>query len=371
MKILLMGDASNYHYTLACALRRMGHNVTVVSSGSGWMGTLRDIDISRREGRIGGALLWLKLNTVLAGEFKGYDVVQVHNPIFIEQKPKRVKIIFDRLKRNNGSVFLTMLGTDSKYVDMCLSKDSPLKYNEFSVNGIPTSYAISHSKVVSDWSQPFLADFCQYVYDNIDGAVSALYEYHLAGERNLPPEKLAYAGIPIDTSAIPFIPFKGKRPLRIMMASHKGREAEKGIDRIFPVIKRVVDDNPSSAILDVVQNVPFEEFRKRLQLADIVVDQLYSYTPATSALMAMAAGKIVVSGAETEFYDFIGEDRLHPIINADPLNIDKLYSDIQRIIQDESLRQSLYLQGRQFVDKHNDMCVVAKRFVEFWERRMR
>ncbi len=65
MKILLLGDASNYHATLAHALRLEGHDVTLASSGSGWMRTHRDIDISRKNGKLGGAILWARLNTVL------------------------------------------------------------------------------------------------------------------------------------------------------------------------------------------------------------------------------------------------------------------------------------------------------------------
>lgn len=371
MKILLMGDASNYHYTLACGLRQMGHDVTIASAGSRWMNTSRDIDISRRDGRIGGALLWIKLNTVLPGKLKGYDIVQIHNPIFIEQKPNRVKTIFNRLKRDNGSVFLTMLGTDSPYVDMCLSDDSPLRYNEFAVGGCPTPYSVKHSDIVEAWQQPLLSDHCKYIYDNIDGAVSALYEYHLAGLRIIPSQKLAYAGIPIDISSIPYADFQHEGKLRIMVACHKGRESEKGIDRILPVVKQLVADYPEKSILDVVQNVPFDEFRQRLQYADVVVDQLYSYTPATSALMAMAAGKIVVSGAEPEYYKFLGEDNLHPIINANPMNIDKLYSDLERVVNDNALRENLSVQGRQFVGKYNDMMTVAARFTDFWERNIR
>lgn len=371
MRILLLGDASNYHYTLACGLRQMGHDVTIASAGSRWMNTSRDIDISRRDGRIGGALLWLKLNTVLAGKLKGYDIVHIHNPIFLEQKPKRVKAIFDRIKRDNGSVFLTMLGTDSPYVEMCLRSGSPLRYNEFTVGGCPTPYSMSHADIVQAWQQPLLSDHCKYVYDNIDGAVSALYEYHLAGLRILPLHKLAYAGIPIDVSSIPYTNLQHEGKLRIMVACHKGRESEKGIDRILPVIKQLVADYPEKAILDIVQNVPFNEFRQRLQKADVVVDQLYSYTPATSALMAMAAGKFVISGAEPEYYKFLKEDRLHPIINANPMDIKELYSDLERVIFDDTLRRNLSLQGRQFVEKHNDMMVVAARFTDFWERSIR
>lgn len=48
MKILLLGDFSNYHQCLATALRELGHQVTVVSDGCEWMNTDRDIDVARR-----------------------------------------------------------------------------------------------------------------------------------------------------------------------------------------------------------------------------------------------------------------------------------------------------------------------------------
>ena len=47
MKILLLGDASNYHVALAKGLRTLGHDVTVASNGSKWMKTPRDIDLYR------------------------------------------------------------------------------------------------------------------------------------------------------------------------------------------------------------------------------------------------------------------------------------------------------------------------------------
>lgn len=371
MKIFLLGDASNYHRTLSKGLAAAGHDVTVASAGSGWMDTARDIDLSRRPGKLGGALLWLKLNTVLSGHLKGYDVVQIHDPVFINQRPARVRILFDRLRRDNGSVFLTCLSTDSHYVDMCFSDDCPLRYSEFTVGGTPTPYTLKHRQTVADWMGQELQDHCRYIYDNIDGAVTALYEYHLSCQRVLQPGRLAYGGIPVDMSESRFseIPSEGK--LRVMVACHKGREDEKGIDRILPVMRKLADDYPDMLTLDLVQNLPFEQFRQRLAAAHVVIDQLYSYTPATTALMAMASGKIVVSGGEKEYYDFIGEDRLRPIINADPANPDALYSQLRDLAFDRSRVVRLSREGRDLVAIHNDVNVVAARFMDFWARRMR
>lgn len=47
MKILLLGEYSNVHATLADGLRRLGHEVTVASNGDFWKDYPRDIDFSR------------------------------------------------------------------------------------------------------------------------------------------------------------------------------------------------------------------------------------------------------------------------------------------------------------------------------------
>ena len=46
MKILLIGEYSNLHWTLAKGLKALGHKVVVASDGCGWQNNYRDIDIS-------------------------------------------------------------------------------------------------------------------------------------------------------------------------------------------------------------------------------------------------------------------------------------------------------------------------------------
>ena len=48
MKILLLGDYSNVHATLADGLRQLGHTVVVASDGDNWKGYPRDIDLRRK-----------------------------------------------------------------------------------------------------------------------------------------------------------------------------------------------------------------------------------------------------------------------------------------------------------------------------------
>ena len=106
---------------------------------------------------------------------------------------------------------------------------------------------------------------------------------------------------------------------------------------------------------------------ERLRDADIVLDQLYSYTPATNALLAMAMGKVVVSGGEPEYYDFIGEYDNRPIINAVPDDDEALFRSIEEAVLNPRSLIERGIKSREFAIKHNDADVVAKRFIDFWK----
>ena len=51
MKILLLGEYSNVHATLADGLRKLGHQVTVLSNGDFWKNYPRDIDRYENRGK--------------------------------------------------------------------------------------------------------------------------------------------------------------------------------------------------------------------------------------------------------------------------------------------------------------------------------
>ena len=48
MKILLIGEYSNVHWTLAEGLRSLGHTVCVISNGDFWKDYKRDISLVRK-----------------------------------------------------------------------------------------------------------------------------------------------------------------------------------------------------------------------------------------------------------------------------------------------------------------------------------
>lgn len=372
MKVLLLGDASNYHATLAAGLRAIGHDVTLASDGCSWMQTGRDIDLGRRDGIVGGAMLYAKLLTVLSGRLKGYDVVQLVSPGFVHLKPSRLATLLRRLRRHNGNIYLTALGTDAVTVRNLAGPSPALPYSEWQLRGSLTPWARSAASELVQWRDEGLNRYTDTFYDTVDGAVTALYEYHRILEAELPGLPVAYGGIPVDTAALPAPELhpSGDR-VKILFAAHKGREAEKGADILLPLLRRLEREHGGDVEILTPPNMPFGAFVETLSRADMVCDQLYAFTPATTALMAMAMGVVPISGGEEDFYRFIGESSARPIFNPDPLDIEGTYSRLAALVTDRAALRRMSAEAPAFVRRHNDVVTVARRFESFWNAQNR
>lgn len=371
LRILLMGDYSNCHRTLAVGLRRLGHEVTVVSDGSKWQKTARDIDISRRSDTMAGGLeLMLRLRYGVMPRLKGYDIVAINNPSFLRLRPGRTKYFFDRLKGENRSIFLTAMGTDSAYLDLCADPSSPLRYTEWFIDGKPSPLYLSNPSKWSDWHNDELRSFHEYVYDNIDGAVSILYEYHLAITRALGQDKCAFAGLPIDLSAMTPVELDpDPEVVKIFLGRHRDRCVEKGTDVLEAAARDVIARHKGHVSLSIIENLPYDQYIKTICGHHISLDQLYSYSPATNALLAMAYGLNAVSGAEPEFYRFLGEGESGPVVNA-PVDYDRLVETLDNLVTNPRDIAPRGRESRRFVERHYDCRYVAQRFVDFWTSKL-
>lgn len=331
----------------------------------------RDVNIARSTGKVSGLNLYMKMRWGSVSKvLEGNDIVAINDLNFAHLKPQRLRVLFDRLIKKNRSVFLTSMSTDIAFLDMLEAEDSPLLYSEWFVNGKPSRMYRNNPQRWNEWHNPQLVSYQRNVLSRLDGATSVLYEYQLGMERALGPERTVYCGLPIDTTLFKPQPLP-ERPhkIRLFLGRDRHRKLMKGSDLLEIAAKKVIEKHPDRAELVIVENRPFREFVELLKSAHVVLDQIYSYTPATTALMAMAYGLNVVSGAEPEFYDFIGERDNRPIINA-PIELDALTNTIESVVmnpQDIAIRGK---RSREFVVKHNDVDTVARRCLDFWTRKL-
>lgn len=370
MKILLLGDFSACQLTLGKALADMGHTVTVASEGCRWMRTAASYSLRRPlPGKAGGALLYARLRWL--SPLRGYDVVSLISPSFAQLRPHRLRAIFDALRRDNGAVFLYAAGTDKAMMDYYLSPACRLRYTEFrNPDGTPNTRTAANLAENMLWQQGEIADFCEYLYDHIDGVTTSLYEYHLPMVARLGEARVAYTGLPVELPPRPEVDIDPSRPLHFMLGRDRHRKAWKGTDRLETAARMAVDASRGRAVLSIVENVPYAEYLDLLGKADVLVDQLYSYTPAMNALLAMVRGKAVMSGGEEDFYDFIGERELRPVINVVPGDDASLAALFSRCIDDPADVRRRAAQGYDFVARHNDARLVARRHLDFWTKHM-
>ena len=367
MRILFAGDASNMHNCLAGELRRQGHEAVVASDGSRWMDTRRDINLLRHPGKWGAVRYLFDIARALP-QMRNYDVVQLAGYIFLTLRPEKVRLVFDFLRRHNRRVVLSALGTDVTYYDACHDGHT-YRYSDYRLGDKPSPYIGSDEYIAQqqdNWKAPFMRRHSQHILSRVDGVVACLWEYY-AAYQSIGFRPLAYAGIPIDLTELPFRPLDSEpAKVRFFIGIQPDRTVIKGTDRLLAALRRVVQQHPDKCELDVVERLPYQEYIQRMRQAHVIVDQLYSYTPATNALIGMAQGLVAVSGAEQEYYDLIGERDNHPIVNVNPLVDGDIEAKFLHIIAHKDQLPAWAERSRAFVEKHNAAPVVAQRYLDFW-----
>ena len=393
MKILLIGEASFLHNTLKKGLVERGHRVTTMSDGNGWHDAPRDIDLRRdgRWGKLGGLrVVWQLLRHL--PQLCGNDVVQIHNYQFVPLMYRWNTLLLRFLKLTNRRVVKGCFGDDPQifrrqaqgvpaYSDTYWS--GQLQNAELHRDRI--AEVIEHGAEVSWRKTTAMAD----------ALVACLYEYWL--DYNEPPyaAKLHYIPLPMECEEMvrwcdgemvkcvgndtlsPSHPNDSQlptnlttsppHPLTILIGLQPKRDFMKGAMKIAAFVEEVARRHPGKVQIKYVEGVPYDEYMHLLAEADVLVDQLYSYTPSMNSLAAMARGTVVIGGGEEEYYEFIGEDTLRPIINVRPdVPDEENIAAIERALFTDGTLERMAQESIQFVHKYHDYRLVAKQYEQLY-----
>lgn len=377
MKILLMGEYSNVHATLAEGLRKLGHHVTVLSNGDFWKNYPRDIDLVRKPGKLGGIMYMMKLYTIVH-KLRGYDIVQLINPMFLELKAECIFPIYQYLRKHNKKVILGGFGMDYYWVSVCC-KDKPLRYSDFNM-GDQLRTNTDALKERKDWLGTEKGRLNQMIAENCDGIITGLYEYWACYQPSF-PQKTTFIPFPIKPQLITpgnsnshtyvenhqVIPLDIPKKVKLFIGINKSRSEYKGTDIMLKAAQAIAKKYPDKTELRVAENIPFAEYVKMMNGSDAILDQLYSYTPSMNPLEAMARGIICIGGGEPENYEIIHEDKLRPIINVLP-NYESVYQELEHLVLHPELVPLLKQQSIEYINKHHDYIKVAKRYEAFYQK---
>ena len=363
MKILLLGEYSNVHATLAEGLRQLGHKVTVVSNGDFWKNYPHDIDVSRPTGRMGGLRLLLRLYTLLP-RLRGYDIVQLINPMFFELKAERLTWFYRYLRRHNRRVLLGAFGMDYYWVHE-LTTRKPLRYSDFNF-GDQLRTDAEALRYQQDWLGTAKEQLCKLIANDCDAIIAGLYEYW-ACYQPLFPDKTTFIPYPVKPAEQPSTKRAQASKVVVFIGINRERSAYKGTDIMLQAALDIRKKYPHRMKLNIAESVPFEEYSQMLAKSDVLLDQLYAYTPAMNALLAMSKGIIVMGGGEPENYDIIHERELRPIINVEP-TYESVYQQLEQLILNPDRIPELKRQSIEYIRRHHDYLKVARQYVALYKK---
>lgn len=363
MKILLIGEYSRLHLTLAEGLRVLGHEVVVASDGDGFKDYPRDIDLTRTGSGVVETFKCMISVVNKFSKFKGYDVVQLINPCFTTLNVRINEYLFKKLRRNNKKVILGAFGDDSYWVRTCM-EDKTFKYCEFFV-GHEATHLEYNKKLVATWIDTRREYANRMMAENADGIAACLYEYYKSYERDF-KSKLRYLPLPVNTEQLESNEIKEvPEKVNFFIGINRDRSEYKGTGIMEHALSRLAEKYPDKVIVTRVESVSYDEYKRLMSAAHVVLDQLYSYSPAMNALLGMAQGKVLVGGGESEMYDLMHEKNNRPIINVYPSEGD-VFNKLEWLVLNKSELPRLSREGRQFVVDNHDYLKVAKQYLEFW-----
>lgn len=365
MKILLVGEYSNVHWTLSEGLRALGHDVTVLSDGDYWKGYKRDIDLKRKSLGKWDTLKFLWKAKRIWKTLKGYDIVQIINPMFLELRAERMWPFYEQLRRQNGKMVMGAFGIDYYWV-MEGMKPETFRYSDFYLNG-QLRHNHFNDEMMTDWLNGPKGELNRRVAADCDAIVTGLYEYDVCYRPNF-PSKTTFIPFPINLSTTsPSAVWQPGEKIRFFIGIQKTRHEYKGTDIMFSALQKLQEKYPERMEIVKAESVPFHEYEQMLNSSHVLLDQLYSYTPGMNGLLAMSKGMVLVGGGEEEQYDIIHEQDLRPIINVQPSEKDVMEQIEQRILMYPENLKKLSQDSMTYVKRHHDHITVARQYEKLYQ----
>lgn len=352
---------------MAEGLKALGHECVVASDGDHWKDYPRDIDLKREFGLKASVSFACRLAKALP-KMRGYDIVQMINPVFLELKAERITPFYNYLRKHNKRIVMGAFGMDYYWAQVN-TEIRPLRYSDFNI-GNTIRYDNAAEIFRKDMIGTEKEKLCKYIANDCDAIVAGLYEYWATYD--VVPElreKLTFIPFPIKSDTRIDYNAIDKKPttVSLFIGMFPQRAEYKGSDIMLAAAKAVQEQYPDKVQIKVAEGVPFKQYTQMMDSSDAILDQIYSYTPSMNSLLAMSKGIIDIGGGEPENYDILREKSLRPIINVEP-NYESCYNEIEQLVLNPERIPELKRQSIEYVEKHHNYIKVAKQYEELYAR---
>jgi glycosyltransferase involved in cell wall biosynthesis len=375
MNILLIGEYSRLHNSLKEGLQKLGHHVVILGFNDGFKDFPVDFKLVkkldqgwRKKIKVGiYRLCGFDLTSYFTYRqfqknksfFKRFDAVQLINEnsfycdFYFEKK------ILNFLFQKNKKVFLLSCGDD--YLNVKYNFEKPF------IKSVVQPYLMGKVKRkaflgVLKFRKKSFKKLHHFIYDSIAGVIASDIDYHIPLLNH--QKYLGMIPNPINTNTIHFTPLTISNKINIFLGINNESYYKKGSDYFKKALVIVQEKYPEKVTITITRSIPYKQYIKLYDEAHILLDQVYAHDQGYNALEAMAKGKVVFTGAETEFmahYNLM--DRV--AINALP-DVDYLVSELSFLIENPNEIIAIGKRARNFIEKEHDYLKIANRYLDVW-----
>lgn len=377
MKILLVGEFSRLHNSLKEGLEALGHEAVIAGTGDGFKNYTIDFSVHPYLMRSSWLLVKIK-NAVhkftsvdleqtekgirfffLINKFKGFDHVQLINSDALQTHPQLSLKLYKKLALQNSKISLLVCGDETPVIDYSLK--GGLKYSVLTPYLQNKSLKSLYSYSLKYTSPPYRAVF-NWIKDHASVLITSDLDYELP--LKYMGYKTTFIPNPINTDRILYTPPKVSDKVVIFLGINRLSRVKKGIIYFEEALEIISQKYAGKVDIIITENIPYTEYIKSYDRAHILLDQVYSYDQGYNALEAMAKGKVVFTGAETEFMAHFGlQERV--AVNALP-ETEAIVSELSFFIENPHEIAAMGKRARAFIEKEHNYITVAQKYVEAW-----
>ena len=352
-----MGEAHRVHENLCRGLRELGHEARLaVPHALPAPAPAGSIDLYRvRDGRWGERYLRPWAQARFAARLEPVDAINFVHRISLFSRPEFARYRdLGTLRRASGILGYYALGCDELGL---IHANDALPYRPCATCEAQDDMGRQCIAAI----RPRAAKARSLLHSHFDAVASAMVEYdHVA--RGF-PGAASRIPLPIDAAAAAWSPARPDRASCVIFHTPT-RAGFKGSAIVSDAIERL-RRRRTDFEYRVLSNLPPERYWKEVREADIVVDQVWSQSPGTNALLSLAMGKVVFSGntaAGAAYFPFGAES---PVRDAPP-DPDALAEALSRALDERHAFARLAEAGRHYVATHHHPVRVAAAFVALW-----
>lgn len=379
MKILLLGEYSRLHNSLKEGLIELGHEVIIIGCGDKFKQFPVDYSIYAKfchNTKLGNFLFKSirKVTSIdsekiekairfyfLIPKLNNFDHVQLINSDALETYPFLSRLLYKKLFTKIKSRNLLVCGDENPVIEYLLKNE--IKYSiltpYFENKTLTKQFNFPLKYVTSAYKKTF-----QWLNENCQNIITSDLDYEIPMQKM--GFKTTFIPNPINTDKIEYSPLKIDSKIIVFLGINRLSYLKKGIPFFEKALKIIQSKYPENVEVIITENIPYNEYISIYNKAHIVLDQVYAYDQGYNALEAMAKGKVVFTGAETEFLKHYQLKKNEVCINALP-DVNDIVEQLSLLIENPDLILEISKNARAFIEKEHHYKTIANTYLKAWD----